>query len=109
MATDYKILGQTAATTTNANTFTVPSAHTYAVSSLVIANTSSVSSNARVYARIGGATAAVGNAILYDVPIPGNSTATFSLGMTFAATDILTVYSSNGSALTYTAFGSDNY
>ena len=111
MATiDYKILGQLAPTdTSNANMFTVSASHQFAVSSLVIANTTSTAATARVFARVAGAAAAAGNAVLYDVSIPGNSTATFSLGMTFAATDIMTVQTGTANALTFTAFGSDNY
>jgi hypothetical protein len=108
MASAYKILGQSApADTNNADFFTVPSSHSYAVSSLVVANTTTTAATARVFARIGGAAAAASNAILYDVSVPANSTATFSLGMTFAASDVLTIRSGTANALTFTAFGSD--
>jgi hypothetical protein len=106
----HKILGQAApADTNNADLFTVPSARSYVVSSLVVANTTTTASTARVFARIAGDTAGTANAVLYDVSIPANSTATFSLGMAFAATDILTVRTGTANALTFTAFGSDVY
>ncbi|CAB4173742.1 hypothetical protein UFOVP965_4 [uncultured Caudovirales phage] len=108
MASEYKILGQSApASTANADLFTVTSAHSFVISSLVIANVTTTAATARVFARIAGATAAVSNAILYDVSVPASSTATFSLGMTLAATDVVTVQTGTSSALTFTAFGSD--
>ena len=108
MPSAYEILGQSApADTNNADMFTVPSARSYVVSSLVVANTTATAATARVFARIAGATAATSNAILYDVSVPANSTATFSLGMTFATTDVLTIRTGTANALTFTAFGSD--
>jgi len=108
MASAYKILGQAApANTSNADLFTVPASHSYVVSSLVVTNTTTTAATARAFARIAGATAAASNAMLYDVSVPANSTATFSLGMTFAATDVLTIQTGTSNALTFTAFGSD--
>lgn len=108
MASAYKILGQSAPTdTNNADILTVATSHSAAISSLVICNVTATAATARVFARIGGATAAVGNAIIYDSSIPANSTATFTLGITLAASDVLTVRSGTASALTFTAFGSD--
>jgi hypothetical protein len=105
MPTAHLILGQ-AAPATSSNLFTVPSATTYIVSTLVIANVTSSASTVRVHARVGGAAVAVGNAVVYDASIPANSTVTFTLGMTFATTDILTVVAGTSGALTATAFGS---
>ena len=108
MATAYKILGQSApANTSNANLYTVPSATSTIVSTLVIANTTATAATARVFARIAGATAAASNAIIYDASVPANSTATFTLGMTLATTDIITIQTGTANALTFTAFGSE--
>lgn len=108
MATVYKVLGQAApANTSNANLYTVPSATSAIVSTLVVANTTATAATARVFARIAGATAAASNAILYDASIPANSTATFTLGMTLATTDIITIQTGTSNALTFTAFGSE--
>lgn len=108
MPTVYKVLGQSApANTSNANLYTVPSATSAIVSTLVIANTTATAATARVFARIAGATAAASNAIIYDASIPANSTATFTLGMTLATTDIITVQTGTSNALTFTAFGSE--
>jgi len=108
MPTVYKVLGQSApANTSNANLYTVPASTSAIVSTLVIANTTATAALAEVYVRIGGAAAATSNAILYDASIPANSTATFTLGMTLATTDIITVQTGTANALTFTAFGSE--
>ena len=111
MAAAYSILGQSnPAAATNTDLFSVTSAHSYVVSSLVVTNVTTSATNCRVYARKAGAAAAVGNAIIYDASIPANSTVTFTLGITLSgsAGDLLTVYSLAANALTFTAFGSDN-
>ena len=105
MPTTYQILGQ-ASPATSSKIFTVPSATAYVVSTLVVANTTTSSSTVRVHARVAGAAAATSNAVVYDASIPANSTVSFTLGMTFAATDVLTVVAGTSGALTVTAFGS---
>jgi hypothetical protein len=108
MPTVYKVLGQAApANTSNANLYTVPASTSAIVSTLVIANTTATAALAEVYVRIAGAAAATSNAILYDTSIPANSTATFTLGMTLATTDIITIQTGTANALTFTAFGSE--
>lgn len=105
MPTAHLILGQ-AVPATSSNIFTVPASTTYIVSTLVVANTTTSASTVRVHARVAGAAAATSNAVVYDASIPANSTVSFTLGMTFAATDILTVVAGTSGALTVTAFGS---
>ena len=108
MPTTYKILGQAAPTTTsNADLITVSAAQSEIVSTLVIANTTATDATCRVFARIAGAAAATTNAILYDVTIAGNGVQAFTLGITLAATDVLTVRSGTANALTFTAFGTE--
>ena len=108
MPTVYKVLGQAApADTSNANLYTVPASTSAIVSTLVIANTTATAALAEVYVRIAGATAAASNAVLYDASIPANSTATFTLGMTLATTDVITIQTGTANALTFTAFGSE--
>ena len=108
MPTVYKVLGQSApANTSNANLYTVPASTSAIVSTLAIANTTATDALAEVYVRIGGAAAATSNAVLYDVSIPARSTSAFTLGMTLAATDIITIQTGTANALTFTAFGSE--
>lgn len=106
--TTYKILGQSApSTTANVDMITVGASKSQIISTLSIANVTGTAATARVFARIAGATAAASNAIIYDVTIPGNTAASFTLGITLAATDVLTVQSGTGNSLTFTAFGTE--
>lgn len=106
--TTYKILGQSAPTSTsNADLITVGASKSQIVSTLVIANTTTSAATARVFARIAGAAAAASNALIYDINIAANSTASFTLGITLAATDVLTIQTGTANALTFTAFGTE--
>lgn len=108
MPTAYKILGQSAPTnTTNADLITVGAAKSQVISTLVIANTTATDATCRVFARIAGAAAATTNALLYDATIPANGVQALTLGITLAATDVLTVRTGTANALTFTAFGSE--
>lgn len=108
MATVYKILGQSApGTTSNADLYTVPSSTEAIVSTLVVANTTGTDTTFRIFVRDGGATASAGNAIAYDAAISANSQVAFTLGLTLSATDVITVQSATGAALTFSAFGSE--
>jgi hypothetical protein len=108
MAIAYKILGQSApANTSNADLITVSSGQSEIVSSLVITNTDANAATAQVYARIAGAAAATSNAIIYEAQIAGYSTVAYTLGLTLAATDVLTVRTNVANYLTFTAFGSE--
>lgn len=108
MATAYKILGQAApAATTNSDLITVGAAKSQVISTLVVANTTTTDATCRVFARIAGAAAATTNALVYDVTVPGAGVQAFTLGITLAATDVLTVRTGTANALTFTAFGSE--
>lgn len=108
MAITYKILGQSApADSNNADLYTVGSGKTAITSTLVIANVTGSAATARVFVRIAGATAAAGNAVMYDVSIAANSHAAFTEGWALSATDVVTVRSGTGNALTFTLFGSE--
>ncbi len=108
MPTTYKVLGQSApADTNNANLYTVPSSTSAVVSSIVVTNTTSLSATFRIFARIGGAAAATSNAIAYDLTLAPSSTKIFTIGITLATTDIITVRSGTANALTFSAFGSE--
>lgn len=106
MANTYKILGQ-AAPNTSSDIITVGAGKSQIISTLVVSNVTASAANLRVHARIAGAATGTGNALVYDASILGNSTVTFTLGITLAATDVLTVVSGTGSALTITAFGNE--
>jgi hypothetical protein len=109
MATTFKVLGQSApADTSNANLYTVGSGKTAIISTLAISNVSASAATARVFVRVAGATAAASNAIVYDASIGANSTTALTLGITLAATDVISVQSGTANALTFMAFGQEN-
>jgi len=103
----YKVLGQSApSTTSNADLYTVPASTSAIVSTLVIANTTTSDATARVFVRVAAAAAAASNAIVYDSNVPANGFITLTLGITLATTDVITVRTGTANALTFQAFGS---
>lgn len=108
MATTYKILGQSAPSdTNNADLYTVPAATSAVVSTLLVTNTTDTEATCRIFARVAGAAASTANAIIYDGPVPANDFTAITVGITLAATDVLTVQSGTADALTFQAFGSE--
>lgn len=107
MATDYKVLGQSAPSATTPTTlYTVPAATKTVCSTLTVCNRSSSSGTYRVAVRPAGATLANQHYVVYDAAIPGNATDTISIGATLAATDIVTVYASSAD-FSFSLFGSE--
>jgi hypothetical protein len=110
MAFYYKVLGQAApANTSNADLYTVASGRSAIVSSIVVCNVTATAATYRIFQRIAGAAAGVGNAIAYDATVAANSTTSVEVKITLGATDVITVQSGTGSALTFTANGSEIY
>jgi len=108
MATNYKVLGQVApANTSNANLYTVPASTQTIVSTLHVANVTATAATCRIYVRINGATAANGNAIALNSPVPANGFLAITQGITLNAGDIITVQSATSNALSFHAFGSE--
>ena len=107
MATTYKVLGQQYPTAATATTlYTVPSATQTVVSTISICNLSSNSDTFRVAIRIAGASISNEDYLFYEEPIAGFSTVTLTAGITLATTDVVTVYSTNGT-LAFNLFGSE--
>lgn len=104
----YKVLGQAApSNTSNADLYTVGAGKSAIISSISVCNVTSSPATYRIFQRIAGATAGVGNAIAFDATVAANSTTSVEIKMTVAATDVITVRSDTGSALTFTANGSE--
>ena len=104
----YKTLGQVApSSTANANLFTVSADTSIIVSSISVCNTSASATTFRIFQRVGGAAAAVSNAVIYDQVVPGTTTTVIEIRMTLAAGDIITVQSGSANALTFTANGTE--
>jgi hypothetical protein len=107
MPTVYKVLGQSAPSATTATTlYTVPSATSTVVSTLAIANRSATAATYRIAIRPAGATLANEHYIAYNVTVGASDSTTLTLGITLAATDVITVYASTAD-LTFNAFGSE--
>jgi glucose-6-phosphate dehydrogenase assembly protein OpcA len=107
MPTTYKVLGQSAPSATTATTlYTVPSATSAVVSTLVVANRAATSATYRIAIRPAGATLANQHYIAYDVPVAGADSTTLTLGITLAATDVVTIYASTANT-SFNLFGSE--
>jgi hypothetical protein len=108
MATVYKVLGQSAPTAATATSlYTVPAATSTVVSTINVVNTAaSAADTIRIAVRPAGATLATQHYIVYGVSLSAASTFTYTGGVTLATTDVVTVYSANGTS-SFNAFGSE--
>jgi hypothetical protein len=105
MPQTHKVLGQSnPAATTLTTLYTVPASTSAVVSTLVVCNTAGTATTYRISVRIAGATAALSQHIAYDAALPGNDTATLTLGLTLAATDVISVYAGSAN-VAFAAFG----
>lgn len=107
MAATYKVLGQSApSATTNTTLYTVPSSTSSIVSTITVCNRDTSSGTFRIAIRPAGASLANQHYIVYDSTIAANDTITFTLGITLATTDVITVYASSAN-MSFNAFGSE--
>jgi len=107
MANAYKVLGQIEADTTTLETlYTVPAATECINSSMTICNRGSTNTTFRVAVRVAGAAIDLKQYLYYDVALPANDTFAFTLGVTLAATDVISTYAGN-SNLTFQIFGTE--
>ena len=108
MATTYKILAQSAPTATTATLLYGPvgSGLSTIISTIYVCNRGSAAATYRISVRQAGDADATKQYLVYDASVPANSTATYTHGLTLAATDSIYVYASNGN-LSFNAFGSE--
>jgi hypothetical protein len=108
MPTTYKVLGQSAPTAATATTlYTVPAATQAVVSTINVVNiAASAADIIRIAIRPAGATLANQHYIVYSLSLSAGSTFSYTSGATLGATDVITVYSTNGTS-SFTAFGSE--
>jgi glucose-6-phosphate dehydrogenase assembly protein OpcA len=93
MADVYKVLGQsdpTAATLTTI--YTVPAATSAIVSTITVCNRSATPTTFRIAIRPAGAAIANQHYIAFDVAIGANEAMSFTLGVTLATTDVVSVF-----------------
>jgi glucose-6-phosphate dehydrogenase assembly protein OpcA len=107
MPTAYKVLGQVApSATTNTTLETVPSATQAVVSTITVCNRAATAATFRIAVRPAGATLANEHYIAYDSTVGANDIVALTIGITLAATDVITVYASTAN-LSFNAFGSE--
>ncbi len=107
MATTYKVLGQSNPSATTATTlYTAPVSTSAIVSTISVCNQGASAGTYRVAVRPAGESLATKHYIVYDVTIPGASTDTITIGLTLAATDVVTVYASSAN-FSFNAYGSE--
>ena len=107
MATTRKVLGQVApSATTDTTLYTVPAATSTVCSSLGVANRGEVTALVRVAVRVAGAALANQQYILYDVAVPPQDTYIGTVGLTLAATDVVTVRASTAD-VSFSLFGEE--
>ena len=107
MATTYKVLGQSnPAAVTLTTLYTVPASTSTVVSTITVANQAATAATYRIAVRIAAAGISAAQYLAYDVSLPANATDTLTLGVTVAATDVISVYASTAT-MSFNAFGSE--
>jgi hypothetical protein len=106
MATTYKVLGQVVPLATTAtDLYTVPAGTSTVCSTLAVCARGATSSF-RIAIRPAGATLADKHYIVYDNWVDAKDSVFLTLGLTLAATDVVTVYSDQATN-TFSLFGSE--
>jgi hypothetical protein len=106
MATSYKVLGQQLPTATTYSTlYTVPATTGTVCSTLSVCN-QGAATTFRVAVRPAGATLSNIHYVFYDVSLAAADTMLFTLGLTLAATDTITVYAGT-SNVSFHLYGSE--
>jgi hypothetical protein len=107
MPTAYKVLGQVIPSATTATTlYTVPSATSTVVSSISVCNQAGSDATFRIAVRPAGATLEAKHYIVYGATVPASDTTIFTVGLTLATTDVITVYASSAT-VSFNAYGSE--
>lgn len=101
----YKVLGQSAPSATTAtDLYTVPAATQVICSTLSVCNRSATATAFRIAVRPAGATLANAHYLAYDAAIGVNETIAFTIGISLATTDVVTVYTTLATT-SFTLFG----
>ena len=107
MATAYKVLGQSNPSATTLTTlYTVPSATSTVVSSIVICNQTASAATYRIAVRPAGASITAAHYIVYGATVAASDSTILTLGLTLATTDVVSIYASTAN-LSFSAYGSE--
>ena len=103
----FRVLGQVIpALNTDENLYVTPGATSMVSSTLNVCNQAAASGKFRVAVRPAGATLEAKHYLCYDTTIPANDSIALTLGITLAATDVVTVRSNSGS-VSFNLFGQE--
>ena len=109
MATSYKILGQlNPPANTQTTVYTTPAANSTVISTITICNQSNTAATFCIALQKAGASLSSQQYVNFNTPIPGNDTINLTLGITMAATDVLSA-NANTSSVSFNVFGSEIY
>jgi hypothetical protein len=101
----HKVLGQSNPSATTLTTlYAVPASAQAICSTITVCNTASSAMTYRIAVRPAGASIANQHYLAYDAALPANDTATLTLGVTLAATDVISVYAASAN-VAFSAFG----
>jgi len=107
MPTTYKVLGQSAPSATAAtDLYTVGAGKSAVVSTIAVCNRAASSATYRIAIRVAGSALSNEEYIAYDSTVAANDSTMLTIGITLAATDVITVYASTAN-LSFSAFGSE--
>lgn len=107
MATTYKVLAQSNPAATTATTlYTTPAATQTIVSTISVCNQAATAATYRIAVRPAGAALAAEHYIVYGATVPASDSTMLTVGITLAATDVVTVYASSAN-LSFNAYGSE--
>ena len=105
MAETPKVLGQSnPLATTLTDLYTVPASTVTILSTITVANRSSVDTTFRIAVSPAGAAISDEHYIYYDTVIPGNDTFATTIGISLGATDVIRVRATLAT-LSFSAFG----
>ena len=107
MASTYKVLAQSApSATTNTDVYTVGSGKSAVISTITVCNRAASAATYRIAIRVAGSTLSNEEYIAYDATVAANDTVSLTIGVTLAATDVVTVYASTAN-LSVNIFGAE--
>jgi hypothetical protein len=110
MAINYKVLGQSSPTLGQlTDIYTVPSSNSAVVSTITVCNRDTTNIGAfRIAVRPAGEAISSKHYISYDTAIPAVDSISLTIGITLAATDVVSVYAANAN-VSFNVFGSEIY
>jgi glucose-6-phosphate dehydrogenase assembly protein OpcA len=107
MPTTYKVLGQLNPSATTLTTlYTVPSSTSTVVSTIVVGNLGAAAATYRIAVRPAGESIVNKHYVVYDATVAATDSVSITIGMTLAATDVISVYGST-STMSFQAYGSE--